>query len=164
VSAVTLRAVTRDDACLLWEWANDPAVRANAFHPEPIPWETHCAWLDGKLRSPDCRIWIMERAGQPVAQVRYDRLGDTAEIGLSVAAAARGLGLARALLQVSAREACAVLGVRRLLAFVKPDNHASARAFERAGFRQIQPTRRFGQPCLAFELACAEQPGGAASG
>ncbi|HEY7060815.1 MAG TPA: GNAT family N-acetyltransferase [Chloroflexota bacterium] len=159
MTPLTLRPATRDDARLLWEWANDPDVRANAFFPEPIPWETHRAWLDRKLAAPDCRIWIAARGGAPVGQVRYDRAGDAAEIGISVAAAGRGQGLGTALLRASAPRACAELGVRRLVALVKPQNHASARAFERAGFRQVGTTTRHGQPCLEFELTCA--PAGA---
>jgi RimJ/RimL family protein N-acetyltransferase len=154
VTAFALRAATRHDARLLWEWANDPAVRANAFHPEPIPWETHRAWLDRKLAAPDCRLWMLERDGEPVGQVRYDSDGDAAEIGLSVAAAHRGQGLGKTLLALSVERACAELEVARLVAFVMPHNCASIRAFETNGFRRVETTTRAGHPCLQFDLAC----------
>jgi UDP-2,4-diacetamido-2,4,6-trideoxy-beta-L-altropyranose hydrolase len=151
----TLRPATEADGRLLWEWANDAAVRANAFHSDPIPWETHQAWLAARLASVHSRIWIMERDGEPVGQIRYDRQGDVAEIGISVAAAYRGQGIGQALLGASCPRACAELQVRRLVALVKPHNRASAHAFEHAGFRQLAPTSRHGQPCLVFELRCA---------
>ena len=50
---LSLREVTAKDMDLLYEWANDPTVRQNAFHTEPIPYEIiKCGlpkiWLTGR--------------------------------------------------------------------------------------------------------------------
>ncbi len=131
-----LRAVTFDDAFLLWRWANDAVVRRNSFETAPIPWETHVEWLREKLGSSATRFWILEYCSIPVATIRYDRAGDAARIGFSVAAPYRGRGLGTKLLLMSASRARRELGVEILEGSVRPENEASARAFRAAGFRE----------------------------
>ena len=48
---VHLRRAAPEDADQLWRWANDDAVRAASFHPEPIPWDDHVAWFQRLLAS-----------------------------------------------------------------------------------------------------------------
>ena len=36
-----LRTADENDMDLLFQWANDPDVRKNSFHSEPISYETH---------------------------------------------------------------------------------------------------------------------------
>lgn len=123
---------------MLFEWANDPATRAASFDTAPIPWETHVAWLDRKLASSDCRVYILslERERErPVGVVRFDGvLGEQADISVTVAPEARGRGLASRLLDASVKALLESTPVRRVRAYVKPGNEASRRAFERAGF------------------------------
>jgi UDP-2,4-diacetamido-2,4,6-trideoxy-beta-L-altropyranose hydrolase len=133
--ALALRPATADDALFLWGLANDPAVRAAAFHPEVIPLDAHLAWLERRLGSDATRLWILEQRGCPIGQVRYDRVSpEVAEIDYAVAAAYRGRGLGHAALRLSAALAATALGVRRLRGDVLAANVASGRAFEAAGF------------------------------
>lgn len=153
MSKLELRPATVGDALLLWEWRNDPEVRAWSFHSEPVAWESHCAWLEGKLASDDCRLWILLEDGVPTAQVRYDRRGAEAEVSFAVAAPFRARGLGTTLLRLSAPLACRELLVKRLTALVKRENVASIRAFERANFRRVAEVSD-PEPCLKFERAC----------
>lgn len=150
-----LRSATKDDAALLFAWRNDAMARANSFQQEPISWETHRAWFDRKLASPDCRIWILEKDRQPVAQIRYEARGECAEISFSVAAPFRGRGFGKLLLRLSARQACRELSVRRLVGVVKTTNQPSIRAFRDAGFSQAESLMRQGESALAFHWICA---------
>ncbi|HLW85843.1 MAG TPA: UDP-2,4-diacetamido-2,4,6-trideoxy-beta-L-altropyranose hydrolase [Candidatus Sulfotelmatobacter sp.] len=134
---VFLRRATGGDSRLLWEWANDPAVRSAAFSSSPISWETHEAWFAEKLRQEGCLMLIAEDGeGSAVGQIRFDTRADgDCEVDVSVAPARRGQGLAATLIR---RGAETVLGERtclRIHAFVKPENRASRCAFESAGFR-----------------------------
>src|SRR5207253_11507460 len=64
---VNLRPVRPADCRLLWEWANEPAVRAVSFNPEPIPWDQHQQWFAAKLNDRACIFWIAEdNPGTPV--------------------------------------------------------------------------------------------------
>lgn len=144
-ASLALRRATADDALFLWGLANDPAVRATAFHPEAIPLDAHCAWLERRLGSAAARIWILERRGCAIGQVRYDRVSpDVAEIDYAVSAPYRGRGLGHVSLRLSAELASSELGVRRLRGEVLASNAASGRAFEKAGFVRVDGVRKGG--------------------
>ncbi len=154
MSEPQLRPVQVQDAALLWEWANDPTVRINAFHGEPIPWETHVHWLEAKLASPACRMWILEIDHRPAGQIRYDREGESATISFSVDPAHRGRGVGKTLVGRSAALACRELGVRILAALVKPGNPASTGVFLATGFTEVGNALVEGQPALRYERRC----------
>ena len=87
----------------------------------------------------------------PIGQVRFECLDEEVTativvlcpeaISLSVDANFRGKGIASVLIE----EACAVLHKQKgpvpITAYIKPDNAASVRAFERAGFVQQSSTQ-----------------------
>jgi methionyl-tRNA formyltransferase len=130
-----LRPASGDDARLLWEWVNDPTVRQSAFQSDPIVWADHVLWLETRLASPVCRIYIAESGGEPVAQVRFDLDGEgCAEIDVSVAPEARGRGIGTAVVRSACTRAFAETGAHRVLARVKLENTASQRMFAAAGF------------------------------
>lgn len=157
MSGFTLRPATMADAKLLWGWANDPDVRRASLTAAPIGWEHHEAWLETKLAAPETRIWLLEHDGEPVGQVRYDRAGDVAEIGYSVAATSRRHGFGTAILEQSAPRACRELGVAQLVGLVREGNEASCRAFARAGFTAAGLERRGDAACIRYTWRCGER-------
>lgn len=149
---LTLRAAGPDDARRLWEWANDPSVRAWSFDPEPIPWEAHLSWYGQRLASAATRFWMLDADCEPVGQIRYDRspAGRTAQISFSVAAAHRGRGYGVALIERSRDLALAELDVSAIVALTIAGNTASRRAFERVGFRVTGLRDVRGRTCHHF--------------
>jgi RimJ/RimL family protein N-acetyltransferase len=132
---LALREATFADAELLLEWRNDPVARENSFDQGAVDLETHRKWLEGKLAARDrTRIWILTVNGVPAGMVRYDRMGEAAQVSVAIDARFRGAGLGASILRLSAPRACAELGVEALRALVKPSNEASRISFERAGF------------------------------
>lgn len=144
-----LRQARQDDARLLWEWANDPIVRASSLSPDPILWESHLAWCQARLASASTMMLLAEKAGSrtPVGQVRFDLEDeDTAAIDISVAAAARNhsagtILLEEALAEVRRRGFCS-----KVIARVKENNAPSRRLFEKAcftclGFQTVRGSR-----------------------
>jgi RimJ/RimL family protein N-acetyltransferase len=134
---VRLRPATAADADLLLAWRNDPATRAASFGSEEIPRDAHLRWLARKLEDENCALLVIEIAGAPVGQLRLERDGDTAEVHIALAPAARGRSIGRHALRTAVAEARSLLGVSRITANVKPENEASLRAFEAAGFRVV---------------------------
>ena len=143
--SVRLRPARMEDRGLLWEWANDPEVRAASFLPDPISWSTHVAWFEGKLRPVDeqgaLKSYILiaeDEESTPIGQIRFDARADGDwEVGVSIAKQMRNRGLARDLIE---NGLIAILKEdlnARVHAFVKPSNIASMKAFERAAFRRI---------------------------
>ncbi len=135
-SRLVLRRATAADARMLWKWANDPTVRANSFHSEPIPWETHVRWLEAKLASPRTAIFVAEdSAGSAIGQIRFDWDGSgRAEVDVSLDAEHRNRGLGAALIRAGLDMLWSFREVRSVLAKIKAGNQASVRAFMIAGF------------------------------
>lgn len=131
---LVLRPATADDAGLLFEWVNDPVVRAAALIPGAIDWETHIGWLTSKLADDACRLSIVEVDGAPVGQVRVDGSGDEVEISVGLDQSARGLRLGPAVIDAEVRRTFATTDATKILARIRPSNERSVRAFDDAGF------------------------------
>ena len=152
--SLRLRRVCADDARLLWEWANDPEVRAASFSSAPVPWEEHTKWLSQKL---DCRKSLFliaeEESGSKVGQVRFDLDGGNAVLSFSIAKEKRGRGLASPLIEAAVQELWLNSEAARVHAFVKPENIPSARAFENAGFDRAGESQVRGSVAIEFVRA-----------
>jgi RimJ/RimL family protein N-acetyltransferase len=155
---LTLRGAEHSDARLLFEWVNDPVVRAQSFTQATIPWEDHERWFARKLADERCLLLIAEDAqGQPVGQVRFD-LGDdsSAVISIAMAPERRGQGYGA----VAIARACEVLraqhGLLTVLAYIRRDNLASQRAFSRAGFSAPLALEYQGQAAVRQSLELAD--------
>lgn len=128
------RPCTRDDLDLLYRWANDPDVRANALSREPIDWDTHTKWFNRMFNSSTTLIRIVEASGVPVGQLRLDFNDDVSTVTYSVDRHFRGRGIGTAAARMAVAEAMA-LGNTRILAVVKASNASSRRVFDAAGFK-----------------------------
>lgn len=150
-----LRRATPQDAEMIWRLANDPGVRGNSFNPEPIPLDHHLRWYNGKLSSPDSRMWVLELGGVIVAQVRYDLIdSDTVEVHFAVAPNFRGKGLGTTILKLTGHYACKEMGARRVRGVVHSHNTPSKRAFLKAAFAPVAQVQKQGRSCDIFEWEC----------
>jgi RimJ/RimL family protein N-acetyltransferase len=152
---VFLRRATVGDTRLLWEWANDPVARSASFSSSPIPWETHEAWFAEKLSQEKCLILIAEdEEGSPLGQIRFDaRPNGDCEVDVSVDPAKRGQGRAAALIRRGVQTVLRQKRCLRIHAFVKPENQASGRAFESAGFESLGEMDANGHPAVHYVCA-----------
>lgn len=132
------RPVTLADAALLLQWANEPAVRAQGFHPEPIAWDDHLNWMQRRLASPAELFYLIEHEQRPIAQVRFSpRPQHGAEIHISLSRDIRGQGLASPVLLAAITTAlhqAQTSDWQFIDALVRESNFASTKAFLRAGF------------------------------
>ena len=156
-----VRPAHLQDAEMLWRWANNPAVRANSFHPEPIPLDTHLQWYKRKLASSKTRIWILELDQEAVGQIRYDKIDqDRAEIDFSVVANCRGKGIGTRALVLTSTLVAQELGIRYLQGTVFSSNKSSRRAFIKAGFRCVDQRVVSGKPSHIFHLEISSDSNG----
>jgi UDP-2,4-diacetamido-2,4,6-trideoxy-beta-L-altropyranose hydrolase len=153
---LSLRPVRENDCRLLFEWADDPRTRTASFHSAVIPWEDHARWFAEQLQDPNSIIYIGENAaGEPVGLVRFKIHGHSAVLSVNVAPNFRGEGWGRELIAFSTHALVRASSVRRIDAFVKPDNYASVRLFEASGFRCAGMERLANQDALLFTWECA---------
>ncbi len=131
---VTLRPARLEDGRRVWQWRNDPETRRASLNSSLIPLDTHEVWFRESLGRHDRRLYIVLEDGQESGVIRLDIRNGEAEVSIHLAPERRGRGLGPAALRVMAAEAFSSLGVERLVALVKSDNHASRKAFLDAAF------------------------------
>lgn len=134
---VRLRAAADNDCRLLWEWLNDPAVRAVAFESGTVPWEGHVAWFRRKIADPHCQMYVvLDEQDDPVGQVRFDIDPDrlAAVVTISVARERRRRGVGQEALRLACARLFADTETGQVVAYIRPHNLASLRMFEKAGF------------------------------
>ncbi len=155
---VHLRPAQNADSRLLFEWANDPEVRAAAFSTGSILWEQHEQWFAGKMRDPDCRILIAENErGEPFGQLRVDWRSreiddEDGDVDVSISREYRGGGWGSRMIRLGAAAMFAERGTR-LHAFIKHENQASCRAFESAGFKRLGEEVESGHRAVHYVLS-----------
>ena len=148
-----LRRVEERDSRLLWEWANDPAVRAASFSSEFIPWERHQDWFGAKLADPNAVLYLATNPENVlIGQVRYQLDGPGAQLSVSLAPEFRGKGYSHTIIAMATEELFRTTNVTTIDAYVKPTNEASLRLFRRAGFKQEDNRVIHGQQAVHFIL------------
>lgn len=149
-----VRPACADDCRLLFDWANDPAVRAMAFSNAPIPWEDHERWFARRLADERCTILIgADATGAPVGQVRFDATdAGELEADISVDPKRRGQGWGARLISAGVGHLRARGERRPVVALIKRENDASRRAFARAGFRVEADVVMKGFACVRMIL------------
>ena len=126
---VNLRKAERRDEGRVWVYNDEPGARRVSISKESIPWEAHKVWFAAKLADPKTSLFIVECGGESVGTLRIERRGEEDQISIALTPSARGRGIGVAAIVEAARK-----HEGGLVALVRPDNTASARAFETAGF------------------------------
>lgn len=150
-----LRAVHDEDCALLWRWANAPEVREVSFETDPIPWKAHVEWFRTKRADRDCHFYIVtEKDGCPVGFVRFEVGSDgTAEVAIVIDEERRGRGYGAAALRIASARFLGATRASEVLAYIKPTNQASIRAFERAGFLHAGSSALRGHEAVCMRLS-----------
>ncbi len=138
---VTLRAAEASDADLILGWQAEPGARRHARNPAVPTAAEHEAWMAARLNGTDRITAVVERDGVPAGLLRLDPMNSDSpnnrfEVSILIASAHRSAGVGAAALTLARRLAPG----RDLWAEVLPDNEASRRLFERAGYRPVDGT------------------------
>jgi RimJ/RimL family protein N-acetyltransferase len=130
-----VRQAGKSDMEQFLAWRNDPRVVASSFTEGRIELADHQRWYLQKLASPNCGLYVVESEAAPAGQFRFDIDGPEATINYSLATAFRGRGLAtESMMRAIAAFHNDHAEVHHLVGFVKPDNVASCRVFEKLCF------------------------------
>lgn len=137
-AALHLREVRRADRDILFQWANDPETRRQAFHTEPIPYEDHIAWFEHVMTDETVHQYLLCRGDVLLGQIRLNTEDGRALISYSVSPENRGKGYGAEMLRLLERRMASapLSGITRLVAQVKYGNIASAKTFEKCGYRK----------------------------
>jgi UDP-2,4-diacetamido-2,4,6-trideoxy-beta-L-altropyranose hydrolase len=140
------------DMIILFEWANDPAVRENSFSQTPIPLEVHKIWFENKLKQTNCLFLLARVQGIPAGMIRYDLKQHQAVISYLIDRNFRGKSLGTLvlqkgedLLQKHHPQVSTVIG------HVQKTNQASVASFQNAGYTLSQTISPFKPGAVVFE-------------
>jgi RimJ/RimL family protein N-acetyltransferase len=125
---VVVRPASGADALDVLAWRNDPVTRAMARNQDEVDTAAHLAWFGKALADPRRTFLIGEVDGEKIGMVRFDR-GEETEVSINLDPAHRSRGLSYPLLMAG----LAYVG-GDVWAEIRPENTASLRLFERAGF------------------------------
>jgi len=101
--SLKVRRALPGDCRNVFEWRNDPSIRAVSQHPAELGWPEHERWFAGVLANPDRFLLIGERDGRPVGVVRFDLDGEECEVSIYLVPGTHAAGTGRALLGVAER-------------------------------------------------------------
>jgi UDP-2,4-diacetamido-2,4,6-trideoxy-beta-L-altropyranose hydrolase len=130
---LVLRDACPSDLMLLWQWRNDPMVRAMSFSSEAITLIQHEDWFARKLADTNCFLFIIQENFQPIGQIRFEGEYDF-EVSFSLSEQMRGKKYATPSIILGIQTLCDRTNVQSINAYIRPDNYASVRAFGRSGF------------------------------
>jgi RimJ/RimL family protein N-acetyltransferase len=133
---ISFRKANENDMLLYFDWTNDASVRENSYQTEPISLENHQNWFESKIKDANCFMVVFENhIGSPIGQVRIQKQDDkTAVIGISNDANHRGKGYASRMIAMASDEFLQQFPEIQISAYIKLENQASKKAFEKAGY------------------------------
>lgn len=135
-SNIRIRSAIQEDSERLYEWRNHPTIRAMSRNSESINWEDHQKWFDNVLTSQERLLLIGQRDGAPVGVVRFDIVGDQAEVSIYIVPSIKESGVGRALLHGAEGWLAANRPeISKIRAYVLGGNQRSQNLFLGAGYQ-----------------------------
>ncbi|MCU0421862.1 MAG: GNAT family N-acetyltransferase [Bacteroidia bacterium] len=134
------RIANINDCMLIYNWANQPDVRANSYSKNQITLENHTKWFNGKIVDTESLLCIFENDdNEPIGMVRIDGKKEMNEaiISIIVDLKHRGKGYATLMLQ----KACNIYQSehnKNILAYIFITNKASYNSFNKANFKLVE--------------------------
>lgn len=141
-AGIFLRRVTASDREALFHWRNHPSVRQHSIHSGEIPWDAHCQWFEQTLDHPQRLLLVGEHEQYPVGVLRYDLKDSAALVSVYLVPERMGQGFGALLLMAGSEWLSKHYPViQHIVAEIFPDNTASIKAFEKAGYQKapLQP-------------------------
>lgn len=133
---IRFRKAAESDMLTYFHWTNDASVRENSYQSKSIALEDHAHWFNNKITDDNCQMLIFEdHVKQPIGQVRIQKgEGKTAIIGISTDNLQRGKGYASPMIATATDLFLKENPEFCVSAYIKLENQASAKAFEKAGY------------------------------
>ena len=137
-----VRRATEKDLLDYYELLNDDLVRLASFSSSAVTLDEHARWFENSLANKNRIMYVLEGIDNEtefLGQVRFDKVSSTAfdntfELDYSIAPSQRGKGLGNKMLLLGLKMLAENFQNPHVIAKVKLDNFASAKALLKAGF------------------------------
>ncbi|MFT6842473.1 MAG: RimJ/RimL family protein N-acetyltransferase [Psychroserpens sp.] len=137
-SSIFIREATLNDLEITYQWANDKSIRFYSYNQNKISKESHSEWFTNKLKSDNCKYYVLEVDNKEAGSVRFDIENDqqTAKISYLIDSRFTGKGYGTYLLQ---RGIDKLMNSEPTLAnvygYVFKENLASIKIFNKLGYK-----------------------------
>jgi RimJ/RimL family protein N-acetyltransferase len=138
IETISLRQASLADAELIFRWRNDPRIIRFGSSQCPVARVEHEKWLRESISGDKRHVFVIEREGVAIGQVRLDVSGKSdcvISVYLAPEFSGRGWGVE------AIRKACEFAfqsrSMKSVLACVRTENERGKSAFQKAGFKQI---------------------------
>ncbi len=132
---ISIRAAEIGDAPQLFDWRNEPSVRAVSREKDELLWDDHVAWLARAILNPAVCVLMAQYDGAAAGTVRFQFLDDAIwEVSITIAPNMRGRGLASKILAAAEDHFRALHPNAVLQAAMLTSNVASYKLFLSAGY------------------------------
>jgi RimJ/RimL family protein N-acetyltransferase len=146
-----IREATESDAKLIFNWSNDPLVRAQSFYSKTIEFDNHKNWFKEKLQNYNSLLLINKFDESNIGLVRFELEKNMCTIGILLDEKYRGKGLSSLMLINSSAYYFKRFSMP-IFAYIKESNIASIRSFEKAGYKVFNETMVNGFNTLVYKL------------
>lgn len=150
---ISIRRAQESDVNITHEWANDEQTRKNSFSSEPIPFENHKVWWLSKMNDNNAVYYVCEVEKIPAGIVRFDKDKESENfiIGVTVAPTYRGKSLSDKFLKLACSEFFKTRN-SKVDAYIKKENVASIKAFEKAEFTIVEDVMVRGSKSVKYQI------------
>jgi len=132
---ITLRPAMMQDVETVFAWRNSPFIVARGSFQKTVTWEEHLQWFRETVTGSQRKMLIVLVNGQPVGQVRFDRVDDdTMAISVYLIEGHTGRGFGVDAIHVGCDILFSDSSVARVVACVREDNVEAQSGFCKAGF------------------------------
>jgi UDP-2,4-diacetamido-2,4,6-trideoxy-beta-L-altropyranose hydrolase len=135
---LSFRKARTSDVMTYFKWVNEPEVRKNSIHTEPVLIGQHKEWFQNRLKDKESSLFIFEKNKRPLGQVRFDRVLNKAELDYSIDKIYRGKGYGQVILNKAINAYSNENRGVEILAKVKIDNIPSNKVFISLGFAKYK--------------------------
>jgi RimJ/RimL family protein N-acetyltransferase len=138
VTAISLRAATAADAKMIFEWRNDPVIVRLGSSQREVTWTEHEEWFSQSITSGKRRIFIVEKDGIGIGQVRFDLVTSSeCVISAYLLAEFTGRGWGVEAMRTGCEMIFEIWPIQFVSACVRAENKAVQSALGKVGFEEI---------------------------
>ena len=148
---IKIREATDSDTKLIFNWSNDPLVRAQSFYSNAIEFENHENWFKEKLQNDNSLLLINNFGENNIGLVRFELENDKCTVGILIDEKFRGKGFSSLMLINSSTYYFNRFSTP-IFADIKESNTASIRSFEKAGYSFFNKIEVNGFNTLVYKL------------
>lgn len=132
---INLKPAKISDCRFWWKVRNEKTVREASFNTKPIPYPAHKKWFEEKLQDRNSNLFIILENKKRIGQLRLKRNNKQVEISIALKPNVRGKGIGSEAIKLGTSFGIKNMQVDKIAAYTKPENLASIKAFEKAGFK-----------------------------